>query len=101
LPGSIKSAAKTHTMPELVKDAETTARGWHTGVIPQDAIEQPHTHCKTCGDAIWFGKAITRSRAFWVAYSEAGHGGGGFAVMEKHDCSKPGHRAAPQQQPQP
>ena len=29
--GLYQSAAKTHTMPEWVKDAETTARGWHTG----------------------------------------------------------------------
>jgi hypothetical protein len=74
---------------------ETTARGWRTGLVSQN--EPAHDKCRKCGGAIWWGSVQFKGQAkpSWIAYSEAGHGGGGAMVMEKHDCSKLSHREQP------
>jgi hypothetical protein len=54
--------------------------------------------CRKCGGAIWWGSVqfAGKPKPSWIAYSEAGHGGGGDMVMEKHDCTKSMHREPPQ-----
>lgn len=71
---------------------ETSARGWKTGTISQTA--KSHGNCRNCGGAIWWGTVQFKGKdkPAWIAYSEAGHGGAGAMVMEKHDCSKASHR---------
>ena len=72
---------------------ETTPRGWRTGHLPYSALAQPHAHCRNCGAPLWFGQVTFKGKApAWIPYSEGGHGGGGYAVMEKHACGK--HRPA-------
>jgi hypothetical protein len=69
---------------------QTSARGWKVGVISQ--IAKPHGACRKCGGAIWFGTVTFKGQEpKWIAYSHAGHGGDGLAVMRKHDCNNPCH----------
>lgn len=69
----------------------TSARAWKSGIIRQGA--KPHAACRNCGGDIWFGQVQFKgkSKPSWIAYSEAGHGGGGEMVMVKHECTNPAH----------
>ena len=80
---------KTETRELVVANPRT----WKSGAISMGA--EPHGKCRNCGGAIWWGQIRFKSqpKPSWIAYSEAGHGGGGCMVMEKHDCNNPLHRA--------
>lgn len=74
------------------ENVTTSARGWKAGVIGQTV--PPHAQCRRCGGNIWFGQVTFKGKApSWIAYSHAGHGGGGLAAVVRHDCSNPAHVA--------
>ena len=65
-----------------------TLRAMNCMVVPQD--EKAPSICKFCSEGIWWNRVQTKNGIRNIPMSEAGHGGGGDMVLQRHHCKTRG-----------
>lgn len=73
-----------------------TGTSYNVAEIEAAALKNPHTHCKYCGESIWFGHVVLKHKEFWAAFAMTantkkcidGYESGEMALLELHDCKQ-------------